>query len=67
MSPAVKYREVRRRLREDGFVVVAMRGSHQQWAHPFRPGKVTVAGSDNDEIPRKIEHSIFRQAGWVRG
>jgi predicted RNA binding protein YcfA (HicA-like mRNA interferase family) len=67
MSPAVKYREVRRRLREDGFVVVAMRGSHQQWSHPFRPGKVTVAGSDNDEIPRKIERSIFRQAGWMRG
>jgi predicted RNA binding protein YcfA (HicA-like mRNA interferase family) len=64
MGPAVKYREVRRRLRRDGFVVVGMRGSHQQWAHPIRPGKITVAGADNDDIPVKIKRSIFRQARW---
>jgi predicted RNA binding protein YcfA (HicA-like mRNA interferase family) len=63
MGPAVKYREVRRRLRDEGFVLVAVRGSHQQWSNPLRRGKVTVAGADNDDVPVATLRSIFRQAG----
>jgi predicted RNA binding protein YcfA (HicA-like mRNA interferase family) len=65
MSPAVKYREVRRRLREDGFVLIVTQGSHQQWVHPSSGRKVTVPGPDNDDVRIGTLHSIYRQAGWV--
>ena len=61
----MKYREIRRRLRDDGFVVVAVRGSHQQWKHPDRPGKVTVSGQDNADVRLGTLQSIYQQAGWV--
>jgi predicted RNA binding protein YcfA (HicA-like mRNA interferase family) len=61
----VKYREIRRRLREAGFVLVAVRGSHEQWRHPARHGKVTVAGPDNNDVPIGTLQSIYQQAGWV--
>jgi predicted RNA binding protein YcfA (HicA-like mRNA interferase family) len=65
MNPAVKYREVRRRLREEGFIMVAVRGSHEQWVHTARRGKVTVAGADNDDVRIGTLRGIYRQAGWV--
>lgn len=65
MEPAVKYQEVRRLLRWRGYVLIVTAGSHQQWVHPARPGKVTIAGADNDEVPIGTLRGIYRQAGWV--
>lgn len=57
-------REVLRRLADEGWVRVSQRGSHRQFEHPTKPGKVTVAGSPPDRVARKTLKSIFRQAGW---
>jgi predicted RNA binding protein YcfA (HicA-like mRNA interferase family) len=40
----VKFRELIRSLEDDGLQLVAQRGSHQQYEHASKPGKVTVAG-----------------------
>jgi predicted RNA binding protein YcfA (HicA-like mRNA interferase family) len=64
-GPAVKYREVRQRLRRDGFVLADTQGSHQQWVHVSGRRKVTVPGPDNDDVPMGTLRSIYRQAGWV--
>jgi predicted RNA binding protein YcfA (HicA-like mRNA interferase family) len=64
IASTVKYREVRRRLRDDGYAVIATAGSHEKWAHPVRPSKVTVSGADNADVPTGTLRSIFRQAGW---
>ena len=40
----VKFRELIRLLKDDGWQLVTQRGSHQQYEHPSKPGKVTVAG-----------------------
>ncbi|MBV8367432.1 MAG: type II toxin-antitoxin system HicA family toxin [Candidatus Eremiobacteraeota bacterium] len=61
----MKYRDVRLRLRNEGFRLVAVRGSHQQWVHPTNGHKVTVPGSDNDDVPIGTLRSIYRQAGWL--
>ena len=44
-------------LKKDGWVEVACLGSHHQFKHPTKPGKVTVPA------PKKGYPQIFKQAG----
>lgn len=60
-------REVIRRLTDEGWVQVAQRGSHRQFRHPERTGKVTVPGKMSDDVRPGTLKSIFRQAGWEAG
>ncbi|MFN8999765.1 MAG: type II toxin-antitoxin system HicA family toxin, partial [Betaproteobacteria bacterium] len=39
-----------RLLLEDGWVLVAQRGSHRQYKHESKPGRVTVPGKPNDDL-----------------
>jgi predicted RNA binding protein YcfA (HicA-like mRNA interferase family) len=59
----MKVREVMQLLRNDGWVQVAQKGSHRQFKHPTKPGKVTVPGKLSDDLPRGTYKSILRQAG----
>src|SRR5437899_12342753 len=59
----MKVREVLRLLREDGWVYLTTRGSHRQFKHPTKPGKVTVAGKPSDEMAPGTLGSVLRQAG----
>jgi predicted RNA binding protein YcfA (HicA-like mRNA interferase family) len=61
--PPVKVRDVIRRLTKDGWVQVAHKGSHRQFKHPTKPGKVTVPGKASDDLPEGTYRSILRQAG----
>ena len=59
-----KVRDLLRLLKQDGWFLVAQNGSHRQFKHPTKPGRVTIAGhKDSDELPPKTEHSILKQAG----
>lgn len=53
-------------LASDGWVLKSVAGSHRQFVHPTKPGKVTVAGKPSVTIPRGTEASILRQAGLKR-
>ena len=55
-------REIIRRLRQDGWFEVAQSGSHKQFRHPTRPGRVTVP-SPRKDIPLGTLRSIEKQAG----
>jgi predicted RNA binding protein YcfA (HicA-like mRNA interferase family) len=59
----VQIREVIRRLEADGWQLVATRGSHRQFKHPVRPGRVTVAGKPSDDLAIGTLKSIARQSG----
>lgn len=59
----MKVADVLRALRRDGWLLVATRGSHRQFKHPVRAGRVTVAGKPGDEIAPGTLHSILKQAG----
>jgi predicted RNA binding protein YcfA (HicA-like mRNA interferase family) len=59
----MKVREVIRLLKADGWFLVAQRGSHQQWKHPAKQGRVTVAGKDSDDLAPGTLNSILKQAG----
>lgn len=55
-------KEVIRLLLADGWYLVNIVGSHHQYKHPAKPGRVTVKHPDKD-IPRKTLDSIERQSG----
>jgi predicted RNA binding protein YcfA (HicA-like mRNA interferase family) len=55
-------REVIRRLMDDGWFEVAQVGSHKQFKHPTKPGRVTVPHPKRD-IPLGTLRSVEKQAG----
>ena len=59
----MKVREIIKLIQEDGWFLVRTRGSHRQFHHPTMHGTVTVAGGENDDLPRKTRSSIVTQAG----
>jgi predicted RNA binding protein YcfA (HicA-like mRNA interferase family) len=59
----VKIRDVIKALEQAGWVLVATRGSHRQFRHPLRPGRVTVAGRPSDDLAPGTLKSIARQSG----
>ena len=59
----MKIREVIRLLTVDGWHLVATRGSHRQYKHASKPGRVTVAGHPGDDLAPGTLNSILKQAG----
>ena len=53
-------------LRKDGWGQVAMKGSHRQFKHPVKTGRVTVAGKPSDDVAPGTFNSILKQAGMKR-
>ena len=59
----MKVREVIRQLEADGWVLIGTEGSHRQFKHPTKPGRVTVSGGLGDDMPKGTLASVKRQAG----
>ena len=59
----MKVSEVLRLLNADGWVLVATRGSHRQFKHATKPGRVTVPGKPSDDLAPGTYNSILKQAG----
>jgi len=62
----VKVREVIRLLEKQGWKLASTEGSHRQFKHPTKPGRVTVSGALGDDMPKGTFASVRRQAG-LRG
>ncbi|MBK6773455.1 MAG: type II toxin-antitoxin system HicA family toxin [Ignavibacteria bacterium] len=54
----MKFKEVIKIIKEDGWYFVRQIGSHQQYHHEIKKGTVTVAGKSNDDIHPKTLKSI---------
>jgi predicted RNA binding protein YcfA (HicA-like mRNA interferase family) len=50
-------------LEEDGWQLRSQRGSHMQFTHPTKPGRVTVPFHGNHDLSKGVVASIRRQAG----
>jgi predicted RNA binding protein YcfA (HicA-like mRNA interferase family) len=59
----VKVREAIRLIEDDGWYLVETRGSHRQFKHPAKPGRVTIAGKPSDDLAPGTRNSILKQAG----
>ena len=58
----MKVREIIRILLDDGWFLAATRGSHRQYKHGAKPGRVTVAGKPSDDVAPGTLASIRKQA-----
>lgn len=58
----VHSRDVIKQLQKDGWYEVSQVGSHKQFKHPTKKGRVTVSHPNRD-IPQGTLKSIEKQAG----
>ena len=57
------YRDVRRALRNAGWMKLRQRGSHEVWSSPDGRSRVTVAGKDSDTVKAGMLAEIQRGTG----
>ncbi len=60
---SVKVRDLVRLIREDGWYLAQTKGSHHQFKHLTKPGRVTIAGHPGDDVAIGTLKSVLRQAG----
>jgi predicted RNA binding protein YcfA (HicA-like mRNA interferase family) len=59
----MKVREAIAIIEEDGRFLAATRGSHRQFTHPSKPGRLTIARKPSDDLAPGTLNSILKQAG----
>jgi len=50
-------------IEADGWYLVATRGSHRQYKHPSKVGRITIAGHPADVLAPGTLNSVLKQAG----
>ena len=58
----MKIRDIIKVIEKDGWYLVATRGSHRQYKHHLKPGRVTIAGNPGHDIAPGTLNSILKQA-----
>ena len=58
----MRFRELEKIVLADGWVFKSAKGSHYQYTHPTKPGKVTIPCHSGD-IARIVVNLILKQAG----
>jgi predicted RNA binding protein YcfA (HicA-like mRNA interferase family) len=56
-----KVREAIRLIEQDGWRLIETRGSHRQFKHPQKPGRVTIAG----KLSADLAPGTYLEAGWT--
>jgi len=62
----MKIRDVIRLIEGDGWFLVVTKGSHRQYKHPSKLGRVTIAGHPGDDLAPGTLNSVLKQAGLRR-
>ena len=65
MPPTV--RDMIKIVEADGWYQVSQRGSHRQFKHPVKKGRVTIPGKLSRELYPELARSVLRQAGLIGG
>ena len=58
----MRFREIEKILLDDGWYQGTQKGSHHQYKHPMKPGKVTIPEHGGD-LNMDTVKSIKKQAG----
>jgi predicted RNA binding protein YcfA (HicA-like mRNA interferase family) len=59
---AIKVREIIKLIENDGWYLITIKGSHRQYKHSTKPGRVTIAGQLNHDLAPGTLNSILKQA-----
>jgi len=62
----MKVRNVIKMIEADGWYLVATKGSHRQYKHPTKLGRVTIAGRPSHDLAPSTLNSILKQAQLKR-
>jgi predicted RNA binding protein YcfA (HicA-like mRNA interferase family) len=63
MPPRYRVRDAIKIVEKDGWYLVDFTGSHRQFKHPVKKGRVTIPGHVGEELPPGLYNSIMKQAG----
>ena len=58
----MKVRDAIKMIEADGWYLVATRGSHRQYKHPTKVGRVTIASHPSHDLAPGTLNSILKQA-----
>jgi predicted RNA binding protein YcfA (HicA-like mRNA interferase family) len=58
----MRVRDIIELLKNDGWLIVAQKGSHMQFKHPHKKGRVTIAGHPSHHLAPGTLNSILKQA-----
>jgi predicted RNA binding protein YcfA (HicA-like mRNA interferase family) len=58
----LKVREIIKVIEGDGWYLITTKGSHRQYKHPVKTGRITIAGHLTDDLAPGTMNSIFKQA-----
>src|SRR5208282_1027644 len=66
----MKVRDIIRLLERDGWALLRTKGSHRQYKHPIKAGRVTLPGQPNDDLPpgtfeQRLEAGRFEMTNYV--
>ena len=59
----MKIRDIIKLIEADGWLLIKTRGSHRQYKHPVKKGRVTIAGHAGDDLAPGTLNSVLKQAG----
>jgi len=62
MGKVYKPKEMKKMIEADGWHYIGQEGSHAQFKHPIKSGKVTIP-MHNSDLNKKTSNSILKQAG----
>lgn len=58
----IKPKDMEKIILADGWIFKTQEGSHRQYVHPIKTGKVTIP-FHNKDLTKGVENSILKQAG----
>ncbi|NCO65778.1 MAG: addiction module toxin, HicA family [Candidatus Aquicultor secundus] len=58
----MKVRDIIKMIEDDGWCLIATKGSHRQYRHSSKTGRVTIAGHLGDDLSPGTLNSILKQA-----
>jgi predicted RNA binding protein YcfA (HicA-like mRNA interferase family) len=58
----MKVRDVIKLIEKDGWFLIVTKGSHRQYKHPTKLGRVTISGHPGDDIAPGTLNSVLKQA-----
>jgi predicted RNA binding protein YcfA (HicA-like mRNA interferase family) len=65
--PRITARDAERAIMKDGWLISGSRGSHRQYNHPTKAGRVTIPMHRGATLDPKTTKSIVDQAGLTVG
>jgi len=58
----IKVNDIIKLIEKDGWFFYTQKGSHRQYKHPVKKGRVTINGKLSDQLDPFISNSILKQA-----